>query len=314
MTFSGGGKAVRGPVGATGPTGAPGSSITFKTSVATKAELDALTGMVDDDARVITETGHVWVYNVHIPAWIDGGQFLGPQGVTGATGPNGVTGVTGATGATGTTGATGAASTVAGPTGSTGPTGPIGVTGVTGVTGATGATGGMGNQSAYTPSIYAGSTIGAGPGTAGTLFAFTSPKTASSDQVGSYATDGKLVQFSATITWVNVTNMASITTKIADADITSRAGFYITLPATAARTGFIHGGVTVETSGGNGTALAGSKYEAIIGKTTAGSTSLHLFTNEKEPKPFDYERPFGNGGWTTSKGSTMTFSGVYEKQ
>jgi hypothetical protein len=108
--------------------------------------------------------------------------------------------------------------------------------------------------------------------------------------------------------------MASITTKIADADITSKAGFYITLPATAARTGFIYSGVTVETSGGNGTALAGSKYEAIIGKTTAGSTSLHLFTNEKEPKPFDYERPFGNGGWTTSKGSTMTFSGVYEKQ
>jgi hypothetical protein len=55
--------------------------------------------MVDDDARVVTETGHVWVYNVHIPAWIDGGQFLGPKGdpgepstepgPTGETGPEG---------------------------------------------------------------------------------------------------------------------------------------------------------------------------------------------------------------------------------
>ena len=238
-----------------------------------------------------------------------GGGFGNVAGATGPTGPIGATGPTGPTGPTGATGPTGPT----GPTGATGATGATGPTGPTGATGATGAAGGMGTQTSYSPSIYAGSTIGAGPG-ATTNFTFTSGKTASSDQTGSYATDGKLVQFSATITWNNVSNMSSITTKIADADITSKPGFYITLPANAARTAFVYGGVTLETSGGNGTALAGAKYEAVIGRTVAGSANLYLFTNEKEPKPFDYERPFGNGGWSTSKGSSMTFSGVYEKQ
>jgi hypothetical protein len=306
-TFSskiGGGK------GATGPAGPPGLNFNLKGEVATEVALNALTGNSTNDCRIVTSTGNFYVWTGS--SWYDAGQIVGPVGATGPTGTTGATGPTGLTGATGPQGPTGATGPQ-GPTGATGPQGPTGATGATGAKGDTGADGGMGTQTSYSPSIYAGSTIGAGPG-ATANFTFTSGKTASSDQTGSYATNGKLVQFSATITWNNVSNMSSITTKIADADITSKPGFYITLPANAARTAFVYGGVTIETSGGNGTTLAGAKYEAVIGRTVAGSANLYLFTNEKEPKPFDYERPFGNGGWATSKGSFMTFSGVYEKQ
>ncbi|SEO95931.1 Collagen triple helix repeat-containing protein, partial [Amphibacillus marinus] len=58
----------------------------------------------------------------------------GPAGATGTTGATGAIGSTGATGPTGVTGTTGAT----GPTGATGSTGATGPTGVTGTTGATG--------------------------------------------------------------------------------------------------------------------------------------------------------------------------------
>jgi hypothetical protein len=164
----------------------------------------------------------------------------------------------------------------------------------------------------YTPEIYGGSTFGSGP-TAGN-FSFSTGKTAGSNQSGYYITNGKLIYFSVTVTWVNVTNMSNITTKIADADITTKPGFYITLPQNADDSCFIYGGVTIETSGGTGAALAGAKYESVIGKTTKGANTLHLFTSEKEPKPFDNDRPFGTRAWLTSKGSTLTFTGVYKAQ
>jgi hypothetical protein len=165
---------------------------------------------------------------------------------------------------------------------------------------------------AYTPEIYAGSTIGLAP-TAGN-FTFNSGKTAGSNQSGYYIVTGKLIHVSATVTWINVSNMSSIVEKIADVDIRTKPGFYITLPRNAAKSCFIYGGLTFETSSGTGADLAGSKYESIIGKTTAGTNTLHLFSNEKEPKPFDYDRPFGAGKWATSKGSTLTFTGIYEEQ
>lgn len=73
--------------GLQGPQGEPGSSITFKATVATVAELNALTGMSEDDARVVEENGHIYIYDGS--SWIDGGQFLGPQGEQGPEGPQG---------------------------------------------------------------------------------------------------------------------------------------------------------------------------------------------------------------------------------
>lgn len=73
--------------GARGAKGEPGSSITFKATVASVSALNALTGMSEDDARVVEENGHVYIYNGS--SWIDGGQFLGPAGPTGPAGPAG---------------------------------------------------------------------------------------------------------------------------------------------------------------------------------------------------------------------------------
>lgn len=106
VRFGGGGGGVK------GPKGDPGSSITFKSSLPTVSALNALRGMSEDDARVVEENGHVYIYDG--ASWIDGGQFLGPTGPTGPTGE---------------------ASTIAGPTGPTGPSGSPGSTGPTGQTG-----------------------------------------------------------------------------------------------------------------------------------------------------------------------------------
>lgn len=112
MAVSFGSGRLGGGTGPKGPKGDPGNSINFKPAVGTLAALSVLTGMMEDDARVVNENGHVYVYNGL--EWIDGGQFLGPKGETGDP------------------------STVPGPTGPSGPSGPSGSTGSTGPTGQTG--------------------------------------------------------------------------------------------------------------------------------------------------------------------------------
>jgi hypothetical protein len=109
---------VAGEFGPTGATGAQGTSINFRGSVATPGDL-GLTGNQVNDAFIVNSDGNLYVWNGSI--WSSVGKIVGP---TGPTGP----------GVTGPTGPTGAQSTVEGPTGTTGPTGPS-VTGPTGPTG-----------------------------------------------------------------------------------------------------------------------------------------------------------------------------------
>jgi len=107
-----------GELGPTGPTGAQGTSITLRGSVATSSQLP-LTGNAVNDAYIVDNEGDLYVWNG--TAWTNVGQIVGP---TGPAGP----------GVTGPTGSTGPASTVTGPTGPTGPgvTGPAGPIGPTG--------------------------------------------------------------------------------------------------------------------------------------------------------------------------------------
>jgi hypothetical protein len=112
---------LAGERGQIGPTGAQGTSITFKGSRATFALLPA-TGNAVNDAWIVDADGDLYVWNGF--SWTNAGQIVGP------TGPQGNS----ITGPQGPTGPTGAPSTVTGPQGVTGPTGP-GVTGPTGPTG-----------------------------------------------------------------------------------------------------------------------------------------------------------------------------------
>ena len=107
--------ALKGPVGATGATGAASTvagpiGATGATGPIGLTGPQGLTGATGAASTIAGPTG--------------------PIGATGATGPIGLTGPQGLTGATG------AASTIAGPTG---PTGAVGATGATGAVGATGA-------------------------------------------------------------------------------------------------------------------------------------------------------------------------------
>jgi hypothetical protein len=111
-----------GPRGASGPTGAQGTSIEFKGSVATSLNLPS-SGNDINDAYIVDNEGDLYVWNGTI--WQNVGQIVGPAGPQGPTGEAGPAGPTGATGAD---------STVEGPQGPIGPTGPA----VTGPTGATG--------------------------------------------------------------------------------------------------------------------------------------------------------------------------------
>lgn len=79
--------------GLRGPKGDPGSSINFKATVPTIGDLPSGLQASEDDARVVTANGHVYIYNG--TEWIDGGQFLGPQGEQGANGTNGTNGANG---------------------------------------------------------------------------------------------------------------------------------------------------------------------------------------------------------------------------
>jgi hypothetical protein len=113
---------LAGERGAVGPTGAQGTSITFKGSVATVVLLPSA-GNAVNDAWIVDADGDLYVWNGL--SWTNAGQIVGPTGAQGVAGPTGAQGVTGP------------ASTVTGPTGAQGVTGPS----VTGPTGATGATG-----------------------------------------------------------------------------------------------------------------------------------------------------------------------------
>jgi hypothetical protein len=110
---------VAGEVGPAGPTGAQGTSINFKGSVATPANLPS-TGNAVNDAYIVNSDGNLYVWNGSV--WSSVGKIVGPTGPEGPSGP------------AGPIGPTGPQSTVEGPQGITGPTGP----GVTGPTGATG--------------------------------------------------------------------------------------------------------------------------------------------------------------------------------
>jgi hypothetical protein len=110
---------VAGEVGPTGATGAPGTSINLKGSVATPANLPS-TGNEPNDAYIVESDGNLYVWNGSV--WSNVGKIIGPTGPSGPTGP------------AGPSGPTGPQSTVPGPTGATGPTGPL-ATGPTGPTG-----------------------------------------------------------------------------------------------------------------------------------------------------------------------------------
>lgn len=132
-------------VGAVGPTGPAGASITLRGEVATAADLPG-SGNTANDAYVVTADGNLWVWNG--TAWFDAGQIVGPQGPQGEAGPTGAQGAQGETGPTGPQGLQGEA----GPTGAqglqgdAGPTGPQGDAGPTGPQGDVGPTGAQGLQ------------------------------------------------------------------------------------------------------------------------------------------------------------------------
>ena len=123
-----------GPTGPTGPSGPSGTAIVIKGSVASSANLPA-TGNTNGDAYIVTNTGHLFVWNG--AAWIDTGPVQGPVGPQGPVGSVGAQGPAGTTGPQGPVGGTG-------PDGVTGPTGPAGPTGATGPTGPQGPTGAQG--------------------------------------------------------------------------------------------------------------------------------------------------------------------------
>jgi hypothetical protein len=109
-----------GEVGPIGPTGAQGTSITVKGSVATVGDLPA-TGNSLNDAYIVSSTGNLYVWNGSI--WVNAGPIVGPTGPQGNLGPTGPQGITGPQ------------STVLGPTGPQGDLGPTGPQGNVGATG-----------------------------------------------------------------------------------------------------------------------------------------------------------------------------------
>ena len=117
----------------------------------------------------------------------------------------------------------------------------------------------------------------------------------STGQVGNYLTVGKLCNFSATIT------MASVNTSSLVNAASGASNFAITLPVNAAKAGLMTVGHVVKSDG---------KIYAILGKTSANSNLLTLWSNEKEIKAFDKDTPLGANGWTTSQSFSLT--GTYQ--
>lgn len=105
------------PAGTAGAQGPPGTGMIYKGNVATSSALPA-TGNTQGDMYVTQDTGHAWIWSTG--AWLDSGQWLGPQGVPGPGGSQGIQGVPG----------------VPGPAGSQGIQGVQGVPGVAGAPGA----------------------------------------------------------------------------------------------------------------------------------------------------------------------------------
>ncbi len=99
---------AQGPMGAQGPQGVAGrdgSAIRFLGSVATEADLLAISSpnIGDTYAALDTGFGHVWDGST----WISIGPFVGPQGEQGAQGAQGIQGPKGDKGDTGAPGTTG---------------------------------------------------------------------------------------------------------------------------------------------------------------------------------------------------------------
>jgi hypothetical protein len=81
----------QGVEGPQGPTGATGTGVTIKGTVPNVGSLPPA-GNADGDAYIVGDTGHLWVWEEDIQAWIDAGKVQGPpgpQGQPGAQGPQG---------------------------------------------------------------------------------------------------------------------------------------------------------------------------------------------------------------------------------
>ena len=135
-----GAQGPQGPKGDTGAQGPAGLGMNIKGELPNSAALPP-TGNTINDAWVMQDTGHVWVWNG--TAWVDAGPIVGPAG---PEGPQGVAGPVGPAGPKGDTGATGAASTVPGPQGPAGPAGADGPAGIQGPKGDPGIQGVQGPQ------------------------------------------------------------------------------------------------------------------------------------------------------------------------
>lgn len=266
--------------------------------------------------------------NSRIEAGIPGVQgttgFQGVQGRTGtrgSTGPQGAQGTTGATGAgiqgaTGTQGSTGTQGTdgAQGSVGAQGATGEVGAQGTTGIQGETGAQGELGSQGTAGSSGAQGSqgtqgtqglqgtqsaqgiqgiTGATGPAGAVTSFASTWSGTGltytGTPTSGSYMQNGKFTAFYININCATVTNFGNI-----------GAGYSVTLPVSPAHNFNVLVGQVTKSDG---------KVYGLIGKGTAGSTTMTLWTNEKNQTVMDKDSPYGAGGITTS--TTFTLSGTY---
>jgi len=159
------GVGIRGPTGPgyTGPRGKQGFGLKLLQTVPTFASLPTV-GMVDGDAHITLDTGHVWIWANGV--WSDAGKLTGPtgargppggqgprglqgpigigiQGFPGPSGPDGPPGPTGTDGPQGPTGPLGP-SGPDGPLGPTGPQGPLGPSGPDGPLGPTGPQGPLG--------------------------------------------------------------------------------------------------------------------------------------------------------------------------
>jgi hypothetical protein len=168
----------QGPQGATGPQGpagadgADGTGFVIKGSVATEADLSAISSPAVGDAYQVTATGDVHVWSG--TAWENLGPIQGPKGDTGDQGPAGADGAAGPTGPAGADGLSAYEVAVAGgftgteaewlaslvgpqgPKGDQGDQGPAGLQGETGPAGPQGPQGLQGEPGATGPAGPAG--------------------------------------------------------------------------------------------------------------------------------------------------------------
>lgn len=93
-------KGEKGDPGEQGPAGADGKSVNIKGNVASSSDLSSLTGIIDGDAYLAQDTGHLHVYTNG--SFIDVGEIRGPQGEKGEKGDPGTAGADGKTPVKGT--------------------------------------------------------------------------------------------------------------------------------------------------------------------------------------------------------------------